>query len=82
MSTATVKPTTVRIEEGLKEQATEFLDTVGLSLNSYLNLAVRQLVNQTRRAMVIAEAHELGILTDDSPSFNNADELISFLDED
>ena len=88
MSTATVKPTTVRIEEGLKEQA-----------NSYLNLAVRQLVNQrkipfeivgrpevpneaTRRAMVIAEAHELGILPDDSPSFNNADELISFLDED
>lgn len=33
MSTATVKPTTVRIEEGLKEQATEFLDSVGLSLN-------------------------------------------------
>ena len=94
MSTATVKPTTVRIEEGLKEQATEFLDSVGLSLN----FAVRQLVNQrkipfeivgraevpneaTRRAMVIAEAHELGILPDDSPSFNNADELMSFLDE-
>lgn len=38
MSTATVKPTTVRIEEGLKEQATEFLDSVGLSLNSYLTL--------------------------------------------
>ena len=98
MSTATVKPTTVRIEEGLKEQATEFLDSVGLSLNSYLNLAVRQLVNQrkipfeivgraevpneaTRRAIVIAEAHELGILPDDSPSFNDADELMSFLDE-
>ena len=98
MSTATVKPTTVRLEEGLKEQATEFLDSVGLSLNSYLNLAVRQLVNQrkipfeivgraevpneaTRRAMVIAEAQELGILPDDSPSFNNADELMSFLDE-
>ena len=48
MSTATVKPTTVRIEEGLKEQATEFLDSVGLSLNSYLNLAVRQLVNQRK----------------------------------
>ena len=45
MSTAPIKPTTVRIEEGLKEQATEFLDSVGLSLNSYLNLAVRQLVN-------------------------------------
>ena len=98
MSTATVKPTTVRIEEGLKEQATEFLDSVGLSLNSYLNLAVRQLVNQrkipfeivgraevpnevTRRAMVIAVAHELGILPDDSLSFNNADERMSFLDE-
>ena len=35
----------------------------------------------TRRAMVIAEAHELGILPDDSLSFNNADELMSFLDE-
>ena len=63
MSTATVKPTTVRIEEGLKEQATEFLDSVGLSLNSYLNLAVRQLVNQRKIP------------------FNNADELMSFLDE-
>lgn len=99
MSTATVKPTTVRIEEGLKEQATEFLDSVGLSLNSYLNLAVRQLVNQrkipfeivgrpevpnevTRRAMVVAEAHELGILPDDSSSFDNVDDLMSFLDED
>ncbi len=49
MSTTTVKPTTVRIEEGLKEQATlSFLDSVGLSLNSYLNLAVRQLVNQRK----------------------------------
>ena len=99
MSTAPIKPTTVRIGEGLKEQATEFLDSVGLSLNSYLNLAVRQLVNQrkipfeivgrpevpneaTRRAMVIAEAHELGILPDVSPSFDSVDELMSFLDED
>lgn len=48
MSTATVKPTNGSLEEGLKEQATEFLDTVGLSLNSYLNLAVRQLVNQRK----------------------------------
>ena len=53
MSTATVKPTTVRIEEGLKEQATEFLDSVGLSLNSYLNLAVRQVVNLRKIAFVI-----------------------------
>ena len=36
----------------------------------------------TRRAMVIAEARELGILPDDSPSFDNVDELMSFLDED
>lgn len=98
MSTATIKPTTVRIEEGLKNQATEFLDSVGLSLNSYLNLAVRQLVNQrkipfeivgqpevpneaTRRAMVLAEARELGILPDDSPSFDSVDNLMAFLDE-
>ena len=99
MSTATIKPTTIRIEEGLKNQATEFLDSVGLSLNSYLNLAVRQLVNQrkipfeivgqpevpneaTRRAMVLAEARELGILPDDCPSFDDADDLMAFLDED
>ena len=36
----------------------------------------------TRRAMVIAEAHELGILPDDSSSFDNVDDLMSFLDED
>ena len=91
MSTATIKPTTVRIEEGLKEQATEFLDSVGLNLNSYVNqrkipfeiVGRPEVPNEaTRRAMVIAEARELGILPDDSPSFDNVDELMSFLDED
>ena len=32
--------------------------------------------------MVIAEAHELGILPDESPSFDSVDDLMSFLDED
>ncbi len=96
--TATTKPTTVRIDEELKIQATAILDSLGLGFNSYLNLAVRQLVNQrripfeitmppeepnseTRRAMVIAEAHELGILEDDSPAFSNVDDLMVFLDK-
>ena len=78
MSTATVKPTTVRIEEGLKEQATQFLDSVGLSLNSYLNLAVRQLVNQRKIPFEIVGRAEV---PNESLSFNNADELMSFLDE-
>ena len=98
MSTAVVvKPTTIRIEESLKTQATEILDSIGLGLNSYINLAIRQLVNQrcipfelkaadvvpneeTRRAMVLAEAKAMGLLEDDSPSFSDADDLMAFLD--
>lgn len=47
MATA-VKPTTIRIEEGLKEQATAILESIGLSYNSYVTLATRQLVNQRK----------------------------------
>ena len=80
MSTATVKPTTVRIEEGLKEQATEFLNQRKIPFEIVGRPEVPNEV--TRRAMVIAEAHELGILPDDSSSFDNVDDLMSFLDED
>ena len=38
--------------------------------------------DETRRAMVMAEAKELGLVADDSPEFSSAKELISFLDED
>lgn len=50
--TAAVKPrttqTTVRINEELKDQAARLCDSMGLSFNSYINMAVRQLVNQRR----------------------------------
>lgn len=90
------KPTTVRFDEASKNQAIEILDSIGLSFNSYLNLAVKQLVNkrrvpfeleavelspteETRRAMVEAEAKELGLIPDDSPSFSNASDALAFL---
>lgn len=36
---------------------------------------------KTRRALVEAEAKELGILPDDSPSFTDMDDLRAFLDD-
>lgn len=91
------KPTTTRFDEDIKVQAVSILDSIGLSFNAYLNLAVRQLVNQrqipfdlkpatsvpneqTRIAMITAEAKELGIIPDDSPRFSNADDAMTFLD--
>ena len=35
---------------------------------------------ETRRAMVMAEAKELGIIADDSPSFNSVDDTMAYLD--
>lgn len=95
--TTLAKPTTVRFDETEKAEATAILGSIGLSFNAYLNLAVRQLINQgrvpfelapakevpnetTRRAMVEAEAKELGLLPDDAPTFSDADELLAYLD--
>ena len=36
----------------------------------------------TRKAMVAAEARELGLMPDDSPAFSNARDLMSYLDND
>ena len=36
----------------------------------------------TRRALVEAEAKELGLIPDDSPSFNDVDSLMDFLESD
>lgn len=44
----TIKPTTIRISEPDKRIATEILDSLGITLNSYLNMAVKQLVNKRR----------------------------------
>lgn len=47
MATTTF-PTTVRFDKESKEQAVSILDSLGLSLNAYLNLAVKQLINQRK----------------------------------
>lgn len=95
--TTAAKPTTVRIDENLKAQASEILGSVGLSYNTYVVMATHQLVNQrripfeiipasetpneeTRRALVAAEAKELGLIADDAPAFSDADELMAFLE--
>lgn len=55
MATA-AKPTTIRIEEGLKAQATVILESIGLSYNSYVTLATKQLVNQRRIPFELASS--------------------------
>lgn len=96
MATATMKPTTVRFDEGPKSQAVAILDSIGLNL-TYLTLSLRQLVNQrrvpfelapapevpnegTRRAMLLAEAKEMGLVEDDAIRFDNADDAIAYLE--
>ena len=94
MATA-AKPTTVRVDENLKAQANEILGSVGLSYNTYVVMATYQLVNQrripfeivpaggvpNRRALVAAEAKELGLIPDDAPAFADVDGLMAFLEE-
>lgn len=36
----------------------------------------------TRKALAKAWAEELGLIPDDSPSFDNVDELMQYLDQD
>ena len=40
--------TTIRYDESVRDEAAPLLDSMGLSLNAYLNLALRQLVVQGR----------------------------------
>lgn len=79
--------------------ATRLLKTIGLTFNGYLNLPVKQLINQrcipfeivpaqsdepnetTRRAMVSAEAKELGLIPDDGARFDNVHDAMRWLDE-
>lgn len=90
--------TTITLDDAVKQETTEILDTLGLSLSGYFNLAARQLIikrripfdieapdpapnEATRRAMVAAEARELGIIPDDTPTFTDVDDLLAYLDE-
>lgn len=92
-----VTASTTRFEESDKSEATDLLKSMGLTFNGYLNMAVKQLINQrripfeilpakeepseeTRRAMIAAEAKEYGLIDDDPPSFTTADEAINWLD--
>ena len=92
-----IATSTTRFDEQDKSQATELLKSMGLTFNGYLNMAVKQLVNQrripfeilpsgeepsaqTRRAMIAAEAKELGLIQDDSVSFASAEDAMSWLD--
>lgn len=89
--------TTITLDDDVKRQTVEILDSIGMSLSGYFNLAARQLcitrrvpfdivapepepTEKTRRALVAAEAKALGLIPDDVPSFADAGELISFLD--
>lgn len=97
MATPTMNPTTVRFDRELKAEAMGILDSIGLGLNSYLTLALRQLVNQrkipfelvpaqevpneeTRMAMLRAEAKMYGLIPDDDPRFDNVDDLMAYLE--
>lgn len=92
-------PTTIRLDDHLKDEMNKELKPMGISINGYFNMAARQLVIQkkipfeilsersepnlsTRRAMVEAEAKELGIIPDDTPGFDNIEDLKHYLDED
>ena len=53
------KSTTLRIDEDIKREATGILDSMGISFNGYLNMAVRQLINQHRIPFDIVPAREV-----------------------
>ena len=58
MSAVTI-PTTVRFDKDTKDSATEILDSLGLSFNAYLNLALKQLINQKQIPFEIKMAQEV-----------------------
>ena len=84
---------TIRLDSDLKKKLVRELQSIGLSIEEYFNLAAHQLVIQkrvpfellaeptttTKKALVVAQAKELGIIPDDSPSFDDIEELKSYL---
>lgn len=92
-----VKATTIRMDESLKREAVAVLDSIGMSFNTYVTAATKQLVNQrrvpfdlvapsaeptdqTRRALVEAQARELGLIPDSSPRFDSAEAAMAYLE--
>ena len=75
MATA-VKPTTVRVDENLKAQL------VNQRRIPFEIVPAGGVPNEeTRRALVAAEAKELGLIPDDAPAFDDIDGLVAFLEE-
>lgn len=71
--------TTIRYDESTREQATPLLDSIGLSINSYLNLALRQLVIQKRVPFTIyASASEPATVPGASPKAKKVDGRLVF----
>lgn len=53
-----VTASTTRFEESDKSEATDLLKSMGLTFNGYLNMAVKQLINQRRIPFEILPAKE------------------------
>ena len=84
---------TIRMNDDLKARVNQTLDAIGMNFNTYVTMASIQLVNQqrlpfdtsvraaeqTKRAMLEAEAKERGILPDDAATFNSAQDAITWL---
>lgn len=81
--------TSITLDDNVKRDATELLNSIGLSLSGYCTLALKQLINkrrvpfeleaaplepneQTRRAMIEAEAKAYGLIPDDAPGYTDA----------
>ena len=90
--------TTITLDDDVKRETTEILNSLGMTLSGYFNLAARQLCIKrrvpfeieapdplpnelTRKAMIEAEARELGLIPDDTPSFKDADAIMAFLEK-
>ena len=91
--------TTLHFDDVDMRAAAVLLQAMGLTLDEYLYMAVKQLiiqrrvpfevlpaegrpVEETRRALIAAEAKELGIIEDDARSFKTAGEAMGWLDDD
>ncbi|WP_404388185.1 type II toxin-antitoxin system RelB/DinJ family antitoxin [Ligilactobacillus animalis] len=90
----TTTPTTIYLNDDLKKELTKELDSLGITLNTYFNIAARQFVLQnhlpfeisddiptekTEKTVILTKAKELELIKDDSVSFDDIDEAIKFL---
>lgn len=54
MAAATMELTAVRFDKSLTSEVVSILDSIGLGLNAYLTLSLKQLVNQRRGPFELA----------------------------